>query len=765
MAWQTRVRAVRWLVLASLVIVGGATWASYMSRRAQRRSAPPQPAPISADVGQQTQSFSLSKTVEDQILYTVHADQVTNFKDSGKALLHDVTIRIFGKDGSREDQITAKDCEYDPAGNSMVIPGEVEMQFNVPLGSPASASTAGTRRPVSAVSLVTSGLRFDQASGVAATDAPVRFRLEQGEGTSRGARYDPKQEILELKSDVEFLIKGNTPGTDASWVGTHVVAGNLYFARDGGTIELGDSVRIEQGARQMESTRAEIVLGTDYQVQQARLEGKVRLREAAPGYSGEARAEQGEIQFNPRGKVVGLHLAQSVEWKTQSLPGGQSREGTAQRVAMSFDDASGLLTRVNAEGQVRMVLRSAGSTQILTGQQAEMTMLPDGKTMESAQTYSSASLQLLPGQAGADRRTVTADRFDMRFGRAGALSAFSAQGSVRVLTEDTGAVSRQRVTTSDFLEASFAPDSRDLERVRQWGHFRYQEADRQAQAEQGDYTIANGNIVLSGNPVAWNPQTRVAATRMEVATESGALNAEGNVSSTFYSTPSVGSTPDEPIQVVADRLQYFRADDRAEYTGHARLWQGEDFLLEANQIQWLQEKEELRAQGRIYSVFGDVPMPGNARAETGALRSTPSYYVIRADSLLYGEGERRAHYSGNVRLEDAARVMTSGELDLFFKPSSRGTPASLAKSAGSLQEAVASSGVRITDGSRTATGDRAEYLPAQGQVFLYGNLATVTDPSQGITRGSKLTYLLGGDSIRVEGEPGSRTETRWSAPP
>jgi lipopolysaccharide export system protein LptA len=110
-------------------------------------------------------------------------------------------------------------------------------------------------------------------------------------------------------------------------------------------------------------------------------------------------------------------------------------------------------------------------------------------------------------------------------------------------------------------------------------------------------------------------------------------------------------------------------------------------------------------------------------------------------------------------------VMTAGELDLLFESSARRMPASPAQSAGSLQEAVASNDVRISEGSRTARGERAEYLAAVGQIVLYGEPATVNDPSRGTTRGAKLTYLLGNDSIRVEGEPGSRTETRWSAAP
>jgi lipopolysaccharide export system protein LptA len=196
------------------------------------------------------------------------------------------------------------------------------------------------------------------------------------------------------------------------------------------------------------------------------------------------------------------------------------------------------------------------------------------------------------------------------------------------------------------------------------------------------------------------------------------------------------------------------------------LWQGEDFLLEANQIEFLQSEEEMRAEGKVYTVFGEVPISGRGEGGGSTVPSPPSHYVVRADSLRYGQGSRRAHYSGNVRLEDAAaRVMTAGELDLLFESSARRMPASPAQSAGSLQEAVASNDVRISEGSRTARGERAEYLAAVGQIVLYGEPATVNDPSRGITRGAKLTYLFGNDSIRVEGEPGSRTETRWSAAP
>ena len=102
MAWFLTAKRLRLLVLAVFLAVLGATVASYLARQREKGSAQPLPSKIAPEVNQQTEAFSLSKTVEDHTLYTVQAEQVTYLKDSGKAVLRGVSILLYGKQGQRD---------------------------------------------------------------------------------------------------------------------------------------------------------------------------------------------------------------------------------------------------------------------------------------------------------------------------------------------------------------------------------------------------------------------------------------------------------------------------------------------------------------------------------------------------------------------------------------------------------------------------------------------------------------------------------------
>src|SRR3990172_3009949 len=176
-----RARRARTLILVCFFIVLVGTLAAYLARRRTPRTEPPPHAEIAADIGKKTQSFSLSKTLENRTLYTINAERVTNYEESGKALLHGVSVVIFGKDGTRQDRIRSPEAVYDPASSSVWIPGEVEMEFALAL-PPSDPSSPPAGPATTPVSIFTSKLSFEQSSGIASTDAPVRFRFPEGEG-------------------------------------------------------------------------------------------------------------------------------------------------------------------------------------------------------------------------------------------------------------------------------------------------------------------------------------------------------------------------------------------------------------------------------------------------------------------------------------------------------------------------------------------------------------------------------------------------------
>jgi lipopolysaccharide export system protein LptA len=176
--------------------------------------------------------------------------------------------------------------------------------------------------------------------------------------------------------------------------------------------------------------------------------------------------------------------------------------------------------------------------------------------------------------------------------------------------------------------------------------------------------------------------------------------------------------------------------------------------LEAEELEIARDQEELLAHRNVYSLFRPSgTSAGGAEAER---------FVVRSDSLRYEHERARAQYEGSVQVQSARGMLHAAQLELFFRSGEQET-VSLSAIGGQLERIQASGDVLIVQGERRATGDRAEY--GDGDVHLYGQMASISDPQKGTTRGAELTYLVADDTILVEGKPGLPTETQWNVHP
>jgi lipopolysaccharide export system protein LptA len=733
-------------------------------------------------VGQQTQRFSLSKTLADQTVYTIQAEQVTNYEDTGKALLTGVSVLIYGKDGSRRDSLSTRECVYDPAAGSLWVPGEVQMHFDVQLEGMGAEASPSERSAV--VSLVTSQLSFEQSTGIASTEAPVRFTFPQGSGTALGATYDPKEQRVLLKANVALALQETSGGSASE---TQVRAGQVHFAKESGSAQrllLDGTVVILQAGRQAQGNRGEIVLDEEFRAREATLEGDVVASENSAALSGELRAARADFRFGDSGRIQALNLTgdmlRTATWTMRSGSSGngsgQTRNGEARHIALSFNSATGQLQRIVAEEAVRADFfkvvpengrrqDGSGAAHRISGERAVMQMRPDGKFLERTEIMTGARLVIEPETGTGGPRIVAADQFDIAFGPGGDIADFRASGRVE-MQEQAAANARQ--TKSDYLEATFHPQTGAPDRVRQWGKFQYRDSERQAAAAQADYNVASRQIALEGKPAVWNQQGRLNAATILLDTTTNGLSAEGGVSSTFLPQSKAGGKPAEPVHVTSDRLRYDAASKRSHFEGKAKLWQGESFLVEAASLEWNPADGELLARDRVYSVFRQLPeLSQNGRSAAaaggaGADRDQP--ITVRASLLRFERQRWLVHYETGVEMQSGAGKLTASQLDVYLEPSESQDATDLSLSAGRIQRAIAEGGVRVTERNRAAAGDRADYLPARGEVHLFGAPASVADAEKGRIEGSKLTYVLGDDSIRVEGKPGLPTDTRWQVP-
>src|SRR5690348_14175946 len=133
------------------------------------------PKPLGVTIQQTTQGFALSKSEGGRTLFTVRASRAVQFKTGGRALLHDVTIVVYGKQSNRFDQIYGKQFEYISRTGDVIGLGAVHMDLQSNAQGPLRPDQATPEVMKNPVHVDTSNLTFNQKTGNASTPALVRF--------------------------------------------------------------------------------------------------------------------------------------------------------------------------------------------------------------------------------------------------------------------------------------------------------------------------------------------------------------------------------------------------------------------------------------------------------------------------------------------------------------------------------------------------------------------------------------------------------------
>ena len=139
----TRLR--RWFaagaILMVLIVAGMYVSARWRRARDVVREIPKK---MDLNIEQTANGFSISKSEAGRTLFTLSADKAVQFKQGGRAELHNVKIVVYGKDASRFDRIAGDDFEYDPASGNVTASGPVEIDLE---GNPQGLSLIHISEP------------------------------------------------------------------------------------------------------------------------------------------------------------------------------------------------------------------------------------------------------------------------------------------------------------------------------------------------------------------------------------------------------------------------------------------------------------------------------------------------------------------------------------------------------------------------------------------------------------------------------------------
>ena len=703
---------------------------------------------VSAGIQQESQTFSYNGMEKNRTVFTVRASRATRFKEGNQALLEDVWVTIYGREGDRNDNIHTRECSYDQKSGSVQCKGEVTIDIqgaNAAKGAPLQQS----------LRVKTSNLTFNGQSGEASTPAAVQFSLPQGTGRGVGVSYSTQAAIVRVEHAIEFNM---APSERSGGLPLNVKGGSLEIRRNDRMVILSGPVLIQQGERELLADKVSIGLDENFHARHAIAEGNPTIRQTQGNGTFAMSAVKFEGFLGPEGWVEKIAASGSVTGSRQTAAG--SDRFSSERVEFSLEPTHNVLREMTASGGVTAQTQQKEVSQVLKTPALRVKFArgkqPDQQRIESAETLGPASID---SKSAEESTQLRAPKFTAEFTRTGRLAHLVGTTGVEVRRQ-TGN-STPQVSTAQLLSVTFSPDGQ-WDTVEEKRDVRFQQGDRHASASYARIDRAADKIVLTGSPVVSDATSRTAAGTVTIAQKSGQIVADGGVVST-YLPAAVGNSVNlgsGAAHISADALAGSTLSGRVEYSGHARLWQGES-VLECDRITLWRDEKKMQATGNVVAVFPQTSGP-SLKPASQTRGSSSALWQIHAPELTYWNDQNKARLEGGVKADSGQASLESRTLDVYFgaQPPPSSTTTKSPTGGGQLSLAVAQGNVVVRQADRRGTADHAEYTVADGKFVLSGGEPTITDASGNTTTGRSLTFFVANDTILIDSREGSRSLTR-----
>jgi lipopolysaccharide export system protein LptA len=600
---------------------------------------------LGANIQQEANGWTYSHALGAHAQYKIHASKEVQFKQ-GNARLHDVKIELYGEDGSRVDRIEGAEFDYDQKQGSITAIGPVEITLMRPGVAPAIAPKATPGKAMAAkpkgtplagavktaskdeIHVKTSGLSFDQKSGIATTKDHVDFSMAQGTGSSIGATYDSQNGHLVLDHAVEL----NSP-RNGGMVVLHAQHGE--YERETDLCHLLAATAEYKGG-EATAAAAKILFRSDGSAQHLDATGGFTLATANGAH---VAAPTGSMDFDEHnqphhGRLEGGVVMDSVR-QTETKTGSQNRHvhGTSPVADLDFT-SKGELRHVRLERGVEMhsdeLTESSASnspplrvTRTWRSPLADIDFREAGHGQIEPATIHGTDGVVVTGESQRGKQPVVPSRMvadDMTgdFGPASQLRSMTGIG--RASMQETTATGTLQTSSGDRIEARFlspgsAPkpqttaasnSAAQIQSAILDGHVILVQqpaaksgsaapATMRATAGHAVYEGAGGWLHLTVNPRVEDGALQLTAEKIDVSHDTGDAFAHTNVKATWIDTSSGNENPTpsehqvmpamspspgsialggrEPSHVISSEAELQQATGIATFKGHARLWQ------------------------------------------------------------------------------------------------------------------------------------------------------------------------------------------------
>ena len=732
----------RWFAAAAVFVVAISLAYYLYGRIHQWRVVERAPGKLGVEIQQSTQGFTMSKSEAGRTIFTVHASNAVQYKEGGRAELHDVSILVYGRRSDRFDQIQGDNFEYDPNSGDIIAHGDVAIDLEGYAQGPVRPDQAAPVELKNPIHLKTSGLRFNQKTGAAETPGKVDFRTPQAAGSAVGASYDSKSNTLTLASQVRV----------ETLDGATILAQHAIVTQNPRRVVL-EAARLERPTSDIDSDHLTLFLRDDNSISRMVATGEVRGTTLGENPAG-VEAAQGDFTLGPKNELLSGVLFGGVKFQQQ---GPSPLHGTAGRATLAFGPKN-VLTQVQAREGVWFI-QNQRATASQAAQSVEMAsdaldlFLADGQ-VERGVTGGAARITVRPQPPSASQgdTVITAGRFEMSFGADNRLRALHGEPDARIVSSAPG--QPDKVSISQTLDVAFNPGGGGIASVVQRGKVRYNDAQRSAFANEAHYTPGDENLVLTGSPRWAEAGGTTTARVLKLNRHTGDAFAEGEVKTAYRETrPQPGGAllgGSEPIHVTANSMTANRQTSIAIYSGSARLWQGSN-IIEAPVIEFDHTNRLLKAKSArqpVSTVF--VQNDGDSKG-------TP--VTVTSSSLTYSDPQHRAVFQGAVLLKSTDGTVSTDTADVLLKPKNQSTQQGISD-ATQIEKIVARGHVVVQQPSRKAVGNTMTYTAADGKYVMSGGRPSIFDAEHGLTTGDSLTFYSRDDTVLVGSGSTTRTVTQ-----
>ncbi len=736
----------RWFAAGAVLVMAIVAGTYFYARWRVRDALKEVPGKMGIEIQQSAQGFTMSKSEQGRTLFKIQASKAVQYKEGGRAELHDVSITLYGRDAGRFDQIYGSDFEYDPKSGDVTSKGEVQIDLESNPAGLTNPDQAPPKELKNAIHLKTQGLVFNQKSGDAHTDSRVDFSIPQAAGSAVGVKYTAKSGLMNLQSKVNVVFSGENPIT--------VNAEHGAITRDPRVVIL-DAAQLRSRTQSAEAQKATLFLDSNNALKRVLADGDVKIQTTGTQPT-QTRSDQLELLMSGGTKSQLVNAIFTGNVQTQGS-GAQQVQGSADRVKVDFFGKN-LVKMVHSEGNVHLVQHAKPGSQNAQDMELRAPVvdyyIADGRRVERAETSGAAQIAMSPvGGATGQHTVVTAGKFDAKFDNLGQLTSIHGAPGARIVSSNPG--QHDKISISNSADAFFQPGS-GIQSVVQQGNVAYADEARQAWGDRARYTPSDQMLVLTGSPRIVEGGLTTTSKTMRLNRATGDAVAEGDVKSTYSDLKQQANgallASSIPVHVTSKTMTAHQSPAIATYTGDARLWQDAN-IVEAPSIEFDRNQRTVVAHGTSNRTVSTVLVQTD---QSG--KATP--VTVTANQLTYTDIDRKAHFEGGATARGTDATVTSDVMDVFLLPSGQNNQNSAQPGAAKLDRIVATKSVVITEPKRRAVGEKLVYTSADDKFVLSGGTPSIFDAERGKITGVSLTFFRHDDRVLVEGSDTNPTVTQ-----